>query len=205
MEKTAKIPGKSTIFFAEPHAEVFSMGDGQPPMIRGYAALFNVDSEDLGGFRTRIMPGAFDRVVPGADVRLLVNHDPNLLLGRTASGTLKLSVDDRGLYFEGQPPQTDFATHYIEAIRRGDMTGCSFSCDWEPGQAVWNDDFSIRTIKQLSALYDVGPVTTPAFSQTSVAAYDLEQAKAAFNQSREAAAARRRRLRLQWQWVSVGR
>jgi len=151
MEKTAKITGKSTIFFAEPHAEVFSAGDGQPPKIRGYAALYNVYSEDLGGFRTRIAPGAFDRAVPGADVRLLVNHDSNLLLGRTRSGTLSLSTDERGLYFEGQPPQTDFAQHYVEAIRRGDMSGCSFSCDIDIDEWDFSGETAIRTVSASSA------------------------------------------------------
>src|ERR1044072_676927 len=203
MEKSPKIPGKSTIFFAEPHAEVFLVGDGQPPKIRGYAALYNVYSEDLGGFRTRIAPGAFDRVVPGDDVRLLVNHDTNLLLGRTKSVTLSLALDDRGLYFEGQPPATGFE-QYIEAIRRGDMDGCSFSCDIDIDEWDFSGETPIRTINGISALYDVGPVTVPAFSQTSVAAFGLESARAAFDRSAEAAAARRRRLHLQWQWVSLG-
>src|ERR1044072_7585634 len=192
MEKSPKIPGKSTIFFAEPHAEVFLVGDGQPPKIRGYAALYNVYSEDLGGFRTRIAPGAFDRVVPGDDVRLLVNHYSNLLLGPTKSGTLFLSLLEPGRYFEGQPPATDFAQHYVEAIRRGDMSGCSFSCDinTERDEWDWTGDVPVRTINEITALYDVGPVTVPAFSQTSLAAFALESARAAFEASREAAARR---------------
>lgn len=198
MENMAKIR------FSEP-IEVFSAGDGQPPVIRGYAALYNVYSEDLGGFRTRIAPGAFDRVVPGADVRLLINHDSNMLMGRTASGTLKLSLTDQGLYFEGQPPQTDFAAHYLEAIRRGDMSGCSFSCDIDDDEWDWTGDTPIRTINSVSNLYDVGPVTIPAFSQTSVAAsFALEAARREESERIESAARRRRLARLKCQLVSLG-
>jgi len=220
MEKTAKKPDKTAFFlpaFPGTSIEVFSMSDGQPPKLRGYAALYNVFSEDLGGYRTRIAPGAFDRVVPGSDVRLLVNHDSNLLLGRTASGTLSLTLEDKGLYFQGQPPLTDFAAHYVEAIRRGDMSGCSFSCDinTDLDEWDWTGDVPVRTINQITALYDVGPVTVPAFSQTDVAAYALEAARTAFDAAqvaleaaraveREAEARRARRARALFLSVSLG-
>ena len=71
----------------------------QPAKIVGYAAVFDQESEPLGGFVEVIAPGAFDDVL-GADVRALFNHDANYLLGRTASGTLTLSVDAVGLRYE---------------------------------------------------------------------------------------------------------
>lgn len=187
MEKMAKIRFAGGV-------EVFSAGDGQPPVIRGYAALYNTYSDDLGGFRTKIAPGTFDRVLPTADVRLLVNHDSNLLLGRTKSGTLRLTGDEKGLYFEGTPPQTDFAAHYIEAIRRGDMSGCSFSCDIDIDQWDFSGETPIRTIESVSALYDVGPVTIPAFPDTSVSAFALDAARRAESERIEAAARRSRVL-----------
>lgn len=197
MENMAKIRFAGDI-------EVFSAGDGQPPVIRGYAALFDVYSDDLGGFRTRIAKGAFDRVVPGADVRLLINHDSNMLMGRTRSGTLSLALDDRGLRFEGTPPQTDLAQHYIEEIRRGDMTGCSFQCDIDIDEWDFSGETPIRTVNGISALYDVGPVTIPAFPQTSVAAYALEAARRDETERIESAARRRRLARLKCQLVSLG-
>jgi phage head maturation protease len=66
--------------------------------VHGYAAVYDVPSEDLGGYRERIAPGAFADVL-GSDVRALLNHDPNEVLGRTKSGTLRLFDEQRGLRF----------------------------------------------------------------------------------------------------------
>ena len=75
--------------------------EGGGKTLTGYAAVFDSLSEDLGGFREIIKPGAFDRALKDKhDVRALVNHDNSLLLGRTASGTLRLSTDERGLKYE---------------------------------------------------------------------------------------------------------
>lgn len=205
MDKTVKIPEKLTCFFAKPHAEVFARTDGEKPVISGYAAKFGTYSEDLGGFRTTIAPGAFDRVLSLADCRLLVNHDPNLLMGRTKSGTLKLSVDATGLAFEGIPPATDLAAHHLESIRRGDMDGCSFTCDIDIDQWDWSGETPIRTIISVSELYDVGPVTFPAFTSTNVSAsFSLEAARRAESDRIEAAARRGRRARALSRMVSLG-
>lgn len=202
--------GKFTCFFAKPHCEAFAITDGERTIIRGYAAKFGAYSEDLGGFRTVIAPGTFDRVLPLADCRFLINHDANLLMGRTSSGTLKLSVDEVGLAFEGVPPSTDLAAHHVESIRRGDMDGCSFTCDIDIDEWDWSGETPIRTVKSVSALYDVGPVTFPAFASTSVSAsasYALESARreqAEHLERIEAAARRGRRMRLRYQMVSLG-
>lgn len=212
MEKTAKIPGKATIFFGKAASEVFVVTEGDRTVIRGYAAKFNTVSEDLGGFRTIIAPGAFDRVIGQSDTRLLINHDPNLLMGRTSTGTLKLSLDATGLKFEGYPPMSNLAAHYAEMINRGDLDGCSFSCDidvdldrWD-----WSGEMPIRTIQSVSHLYDVGPVTFPAFSDTdvSVSRFALDAAREAARRAEsdrlEAAACRRRRAIVLSQRVSLG-
>ena len=71
---------------------------GQTAIV-GYAARYNRLSLDLGGFREEILPGAFDKILnrqrAKADVVALFNHDSNMVLGRTASGTLELSSDDK--------------------------------------------------------------------------------------------------------------
>ena len=70
--------------------------------ISGYAAVFDKLSVNLGGFREQIAPGAFDGRL-NDDVRALFNHDPNRILGRTASGTLTLKIDEVGLRYTVDP------------------------------------------------------------------------------------------------------
>lgn len=198
---------KLTYFFAAPASEVFSeLIDGRP-RIGGYAARFGSFSEDRGGYVAKIAPGFFDRAIrSSADTRLLVNHDPNLIMGRTKSGTLRLASDAVGLRFEGDLPDTPLALHYAEAIRRGDMSGCSFTCTIEIDQWDWSGETPVRTLQQIGELYDVGPVTFPAFSDTNVSAHSssLEGARAAIEEQREACARRARRARLQYQRVCLG-
>ena len=93
--------------------------------LHGYAAVYNVESEDLGGFRERIAPGAFSGVLD-ADVRALLNHDPSQVLGRTKSSTLRLFDEQRGLRFEVDLPESPLGENVREAVRRGDIDGASF-------------------------------------------------------------------------------
>lgn len=141
--------------------------------LRGHAATFG-DVYDLGNFDERIAPGAFDKVLTD-DVRALFNHDPNFVLGRTKSGTLKLSVDKRGLYTEIQMPES--ATALREAIKRGDVDQMSFGFtvkrdSWERDEKGGRE---LRTIEEIGRLYDVSPVTFPANPNTDVALRSLEE------------------------------
>lgn len=150
--------------------------DGRPRIV-GYAAMFNRLSVDMGGWCERIRPGAFANALKTGDCRALVNHDPNLILGRVGSGTCVLREDDAGLHFEVDPPDSAIAQHYMRAIERGDIDGCSFafttrSHEWDRGES--DDDPDIRTIIEIKELFDVGPVTYPAYPDTSVAIRALE-------------------------------
>lgn len=150
--------------------------EGKPPMIRGHAAVFDQMSEDLGGFREMISPGAFADAIAGDDVRALFNHDPNFVLGRNRSNTLRLKEDTRGLAFELDIPDTQTIRDLVVApIERGDVSQCSFGFSVRPGGQDWakNDDGqTIRTLKKLR-LFDVSPVTFPAYPQTDVAVREL--------------------------------
>jgi len=163
------------------------------PLIRGYAAIFNSRSENLGGFVEIIAPGAFENVL-GDDVRALFNHDANLVLGRTKSGTCRLHVDATGLAYEIDPPDTQVAHDLIESLRRGDVDQSSFAFSVRREDQTWSDDaIPVRTIKRIAKLYDVSPVTYPAYPDTSVAARELERALGRPPSSQTGGDARRRR------------
>jgi len=157
--------------------------DGDAPKITGYAAKFGKWSQDLGGFTEKIREGAFDEAIGNSDVRALKNHDPNLLLGRTASETLRLSTNSVGLRFEIDVPDTTTGADTVTEIRRGDLSGCSFTFTTAEDDWKYLDDGSVqRTIIKIGELFDVGPVTYPAYPDTTVAARSLD----AFRQRLEA-------------------
>jgi HK97 family phage major capsid protein len=131
--------------------------------VHGYAAVYNALSEDLGGFRERIAPGAFASVLD-SDVRALLNHDADQLLGRTKSGTLRLAEDPRGLRFELDLPESPIGENVRAAVGRGDMDGASFR--FLVGSESWDGD--IRTVETVAELHDVTLATHPAYPDTSV-------------------------------------
>ena len=165
--------------------------DGQAgaPKIVGYAAVFNTRSDLLGGFFVELIaPGAFDEVLT-QDTRGLFNHDPNYLLGRTTSGTLRLSVDARGLAYEIDTPNTQTIRDLVvEPLKRGDMSGSSFAMRVAPGGDTWHeeDGVVIRTIYKVAELRDVGPVSFPAYPDSSAAQRSLDAWKQAQNEGLEA-------------------
>ena len=144
--------------------------DADKNEITGYAARFGVWSVDLGGFKERIKQGAFAKTIKDGDVRLLFNHDPNFILARTTNGTMSLEEDRKGLSFTASLPNTTYASDLKESIKRGDISQNSF------GFRVINDKWKIsddrneldeRTLTEVK-LFDVSPVTFPAYPQTTV-------------------------------------
>lgn len=156
-------------------AELREQQDGRRTVV-GYAARFNQESELLWDFREVIEPGAFDGVLDD-DVRALFNHDPNLVLGRTKAGTLRLSVDERGLRYEIDLPDTQVARDLVESLRRGDVSQSSFSFTVDADGDEWEqrpDGTYLRRIKRIKRLYDVSPVTYPAYSTTEATVRSLD-------------------------------
>lgn len=149
--------------------------------IRGHAAIFNELSVDLGGFREKIDPGAFAKSILEDDVRALWNHNADMVLGRNKSGTLKLTEDERGLAIEIDPPDTQLGRDVMCLMQRGDVTQMSFGFTVPEGGERWEmmGGVAIRTLTAVN-LFDVSPVTYPAYEGTDVAARSvLEAAKKA--------------------------
>ncbi len=151
--------------------------DGNPK-ITGYAAVFNRDSENLGGFIEQIDPGAFTEALKTSDCRALFNHDSNYVLGRESAETLTLSVDKTGLRMEVDPPDTQWAKDLVTSIERGDIDQQSFGFTVKTD--TWEDidtDVARRTITEIGRLIDVSAVTFPAYPDTTVAVRSLEKIK----------------------------
>lgn len=149
--------------------EVRIMDEENTPKITGYAAIFNQLSNDLGGFREKIKKGFFSSVLEN-DVRALFNHDENMVLGRTKNNTLVLEEDNKGLKIEIVPPDTSYAKDLMNLIKRGDVDQMSFQ--WITEKDEWDSsDLNnvVRTLIKAQSLYDISPVTFPAYPQTKVA------------------------------------
>lgn len=153
--------------------------DGQPT-VSGYAALYNTETVIAGFFRERIAPGAFRSALRGEDdVRALFNHDSNIVLGRTKSGTLVLSETKKGLRYDVVLNEEDPQAMSVRAmIKRGDVSGSSFGFliraeEWQEPKD--KRDLPLRTITE-AELFDVSPVTYPAYPETSVTARSVEDA-----------------------------
>jgi len=181
--------------------------DGEAERIHGTAIVFYDQTPDTefvlwddrgqyeGGVKMveRIMPSAMAGRMKD-DIRALVNHDPSLLLGRSngKTKTLRLSKDDDGLHYEIEPSKTRLHEDTIESIRRGDMTGSSFAFTIAPkGQRFKDegDDVTVREITKFAKVFDVSPVTFPAYQGTDAGVRDadaVKEARDAFTAHRDA-------------------
>ena len=148
--------------------------------IRGVAAVF-YDGTPETEFQLneriveRIMPGAFDGFEE-QDVVAVRNHDFNQLLGRTSSGTLQLSVTDRGLEYRITPSDTQIYRDTLTDINRGDIDGSSFQFGIPEDGEEWIKDGkrTVRQITRVDPLVDIGPVVFPAYHASQVSVRSLE-------------------------------
>jgi len=153
-------------------AEIRTDGDGE--RIVGYAAVFNALSEEMFGFREIIRRGAFKKTIQESDVRALFNHDPNFVLGRNKSGTLTLSEDDKGLRIEIDPPTTQIVRDLVmEPMRRGDIDQMSFGFRAVKDGWTKENGKDVRELLEVQ-LFDISPVTFPAYPQTEVSVRNID-------------------------------
>lgn len=178
------MPAKTTIECCHrdiARAPVCRAKDEAKPVIEGYGAVF-YDPEDAKGTQYHLWGNVYERIAPAAfakaiqgqdDVRSLFNHDSNIVLGRVSAGTLKLSIDNRGLWYEASPPDTQtIRDQVMSPIERGDVSGSSIMFIPRRGGVVWREEekdgieLEIRELIDVE-LWEVGPVTFPAFSSTT--------------------------------------
>lgn len=143
--------------------------------IGGYAAVFNKLSKNLGGFVERLNPAVFNdsRGRDWPDVVARFNHSDDWLLGTTAGGTLKLSVDDTGLQYDVKPPAA--RADILELVQRGDIRHSSFAFrsiedDW----GTSDQGYPMRTVLK-AQLIDVAPVINPAYPDATAGLRSLAE------------------------------
>ena len=145
--------------------------------IEGHAAVFDSWSETLGGifpFKEKVRKGAFAESIGRDDIRALFNHDPNYVLGRNRAGTLELVEDDIGLRVRITPPDTSWARDITTSIRRGDISQMSIGFVVEDDEWSSSDGIDTRELKKVR-LFDVSPVTFPAYTATDVGVRAMQE------------------------------
>lgn len=148
--------------------------DDEKMIIEGYALRFNTESNPLGinqKFVETIDPNSLENA-DLSDVRCLIDHNSSYVLGRTTAKTLNLKVDDEGLHFRCQLPNTTYAKDLYENVKLGNINQCSFGFSVDEDGDTFekrNDGLFKRTIKKIKSLQDVSVVTYPAYKDTDVA------------------------------------
>lgn len=156
------------------HVETRAAEDGKKTLV-GYAAVFNSDTTIGDYFIERIDPHAFDKAING-DVRALIDHDTGRVIGRTKSGTLKLSADSKGLAVEINVPDTADGRDLMTLVERGDISGMSIG--FMVTKQEWDEtgNMPVRTIIE-AELFEVSCVAFPAYEDTQLSARSIEVAK----------------------------
>lgn len=151
--------------------------------IEGYACVFDKPSDPALGFTEYIDKGSItDEVVHNSDILATYEHDFKQLLARSkfGQGSLQLSVDDTGLFFRFEIPDTQLGHDLKAMIQRGDLQGCSFCFAVDADGDKWNKDDAgnmIRHVTKIAELFDVTITALPAYPDTNVSLRALENAK----------------------------
>lgn len=167
----------------ENNIEIRSFGGVATPTIQGrtvsgYAIVFNSKSEILSDWETRrrfreiISPKAVsNELIQKSDIKMLLEHNRNRLLARSkqGKGSLRWSIDHRGVLYSFEAPKTADGDFAVEMLRRGDISGSSFAFYVAEDGDTWRKDGEIwvRTINKIGMLTDFSIVSDPAYSETS--------------------------------------
>lgn len=190
-------PLRRTVTTECANLKVREAAEGEAPSrtITGYAILFNTPSaplwsDDTEEAREVIDPSAITPdLLAASDIKFTMYHDRQLLLGRSnrGAGTLKYSIDERGVAFELELPDTPNGNEALELVRRGDIAGCSFAFTTR----YWDRDCVAREVRQgqnctlityrvkvITGIHDFTLAADPAYPETSVEARELFEGNA---------------------------
>lgn len=164
--------------------------DSDSRILSGYAAVFNSESKDLGGFTEMISPTAFEGVIERSDVFAVLDHDRNKVLARSkmGKGSLELNIDQKGLQFRFESPDTTLGNDVLSMVKRGDLTDASFCFTVEDESWQKREDGSyLRTINKIGDLFDVAICYNGAYAEsyTEVALRSLDKFKEELRAAKE--------------------
>ena len=156
-------------------------GGGESRTIEGYAIVFGVESRILAdywdNYREIIEPGAItEERLKEMDIKMTMYHNREKILARSnqGEGTLKLRVDEVGVHYEFDAPNTVDGDTALELVKRGDLSGSSFMfwTDEKSGVSYEkrSDGIMLRRVKTIGMIYDMTIAADPAYEQTTVAA-----------------------------------
>lgn len=179
---------------------IVTRAEGDSRTVKGRAVVFDSWSEDLGGFREKIARGALDGVIERSDIFALLDHRRDRgILGRSKRGdqlSLRLNVTDEGLDYEFEAPDTALGDELLSCLERGEIDGSSFAFSVLEDQWERVGDEYQRTITKIDELYDVSPVYSPAYSQTTCDLRGMETLKAEERAAEERRIAEEKRVKL---------
>lgn len=171
--------------------EIRSFGGDAAPIIsertiEGYAIVFNqwseimYDHENKRFFREKINQSAVtDELINRSDIKALVEHNRERLLARynKGKGTLVLTIDEHGLRYKFEAPNTADGDYAVEMVSRGDIEGSSFAFRVNNDDTTWAKEGKIwvRNINKFASIHDVTITTDPAYTQTEVNVRSLEE------------------------------
>jgi uncharacterized protein len=134
-------------------------------IIEAYGSVYMRYSQNLGGFVEQVAPGAFDDSL-STDLRSMWNHDPSRVLGRSSAGNLTVTSDVTGMKYSVEAPDTSYTRDLVALIDSGIVKGSSFAFrTLQDSWSLTDQGFPLRTLEKV-ALYEVGPVTDPAYLST---------------------------------------
>lgn len=183
-------------------APVEARKDGDAEYFSGMAVPFG-QVTDLHYFTEEISRDAFSEVLKD-DVRGLFNHDPDVILGRSAAGTMTLEVTDKGVFYSIRyNPNDPDHVRVMEKVKRGDVSQSSYAFSVKDEKWSTREGKQHRTINKIERWYDVAPVTYPANPNTTVAKRSLDSVKAEADKENDRAA-RQRQIAVEIDRIKLG-
>jgi HK97 family phage prohead protease len=166
--------------YKEAKIEVRKKEADSPEEIFGYGAVFNSDSDVLfyrgKPFVERILPGAFDHLLDDPNIVSLFNHSEDFPLARNKR-SMTIGVDEFGLWYRFNPPNSPLGQNVSEGIKRGDIVGSSFTFAVSEKNEKWEmrkDKPALRTISKIDVMVDLGPVTFNAYPKAMVTSRSIQ-------------------------------